>query len=208
MEGDFVKRIKAGPPQEQVSELQMRAQNHPRDRECKHNHVGNATRTHNLPDSKQCKRGNRKDHHLAVVAAVQVGKEFRRKSVKHAEEPCPPAVPRQVPGESHGTHKGHPQREDKLEAHGAGRVHQELHPHQRMVGVGEQGVDRRHASQAGIVPFREHGTFGTQNAATDTVQLVAVEHELVAVERKVAEHDQQNSKENGGKRHEKCGFLV
>ena len=142
------------------------------------------------------------------MAAVEVGEELRRERIKHAEEPCPPAVPRQVPGEKHRTHEGHPQGQDKLEANGAGRVHQELHPHQRVVSVGEQGVDGRHAAQAGIVPFGEYGTFGTQNAATDTVQLVAVEHELVRVEREIAEHDQQNSKENGGKRHEKCGFLI
>ena len=77
-----------------------------------------------------------------------------------------------------------------------------------MVGVGEQGVDRGHAAQAGIVPFGEHGTFGTQNAATDTVQLVAVEHELVRVKREIAEHDQQDSKENGGKRHKESRLLV
>ena len=208
MEGDFVKRIKTGPPQEQVGKLQVRTQNHPGDRERKHNHIGNASRTHNLANSKQGKRRNRKDHHLTIVTAIEVGEEFRRERIKHAEEPCPPAVPRQVPGKHHGAHEGHPQGQDKLEANGAGRVHQELHPHQRMVGVGEQGVDGRHAAQAGIVPFREYGTFGAQNAATDTVQLVAVEHELVRVEGEIAKHDQQDSKENGGNRHEKCGFLI
>ena len=167
MESNFVKRIKAGAPQEQVSELQVRTENHPCNRERKHNHVRNATRTHNLADGKQRQRSNRKNHHLAVVATVNVGEVFRRERIKHAEQPRPPTVPRQVPGKEHGTHKGHPQREDKLEAHGAGRVHQKLHPYQRMVGVGEQGVDRGHAAQAGIIPFREHGTFGTQYAATD-----------------------------------------
>ena len=85
MEGDFVKRIKTGSPQEQVSKLQVRTENHPRNRERKHYHIGNATRTHNLPNSEQSKRSNRKDHHLAVVTTIEVGKELRRERVKHAE---------------------------------------------------------------------------------------------------------------------------
>ena len=47
-----------------------------------------------------------------------------------------------------------------------------------------------------------------QNAAADTVQLVAVEHELTCIECEIAENNQQNRKENCGHGHKKSGFLI
>ena len=68
-------------------------------------------------------------------------------------------------------------------------VGQELDGDQRVVGIAEQGVDSRNATEAAVVPFCHDDVLGAQDAAADTVQLVAVEHQLAGVERKFPEDD-------------------
>ena len=77
-----------------------------------------------------------------------------------------------------------------------------------MVGVGEQRVDGGHAAQAAVVPFGDDGVFGTQDAAADAVQLVAVEHELRIVEDERAEHDEEDCEKERGHGHGENGLLV
>ena len=77
-----------------------------------------------------------------------------------------------------------------------------------MVGVAEQGVDGGNATQAAVVPFREHDVFGAEDSATDAVQLVAVEHELVRVEREVPEDNHEDCEEEHGGCREKYRFLL
>ena len=77
-----------------------------------------------------------------------------------------------------------------------------------MVGVREERVDCRDAAEAAVVPFREDDVERAQNAATDAVQLVAVEHELIGIECEIAKNNHQNREENCGHGHKKCGLLV
>ena len=142
------------------------------------------------------------------MTAVDVGEIFRREGVKESKESSPPFVPGQVPGEEHSAHEGNPDGQDELEADGSCRVHDKLRPHERMVGIGEQSVHRRYTTEAAVVPFGKEYVKGAQNAAADTVQLVAVEHELTGIECEIAEYNQQNRKENCGHCHKESGFLI
>ena len=142
------------------------------------------------------------------MATVDVREVFRRERVEESKERTPPLVAGQVPGEEHRAHEGDPHGQDELETDGTCRIHDELRPHERVVSVGEERVDCRDASQTAVVPFRENHVKGAQNAATDAVQLVAVEHELTGIECEIAENNQQNRKENCGHCRKKSGFLV
>ena len=142
------------------------------------------------------------------MAAVDGGEILRREGIEHAQQGCPPAVPGQVPGQQHGAHEGHPDGQDKLEAYSSGRVCKELHPNQGMVDIGEKGVDGRNAAQAGIVPFRDDGIFGTEDSAADAVQLVAVQHQGVRIEGEFPKDNEKNAQKHCGGDRKKQGFLV
>ena len=147
----------------------MAPEDHPGDTEGEDDHVGNTGFAHNLADGEDGERGDGEHHHLAVMTAVDVGEVFGREGVEEAEERAPPAVTREVPGEEQGAHEGDPYRQDELDAHGARGVGQELDGDQRVVGVGEQGVDGGDAAEAAVVPFRDDGVLRTDNAAAQTV---------------------------------------
>ena len=53
MEDGFVKGIEPSPPQEQVGQLQVGAENHPGDRKGQNNQVGEAAIPHDLTDGKE-----------------------------------------------------------------------------------------------------------------------------------------------------------
>ena len=142
------------------------------------------------------------------MTAVNVCEIFWREGVKESKKRSPPFIAGQVPGEEHGAHECRPDGQDELETDCPGRVHQELCPHERMVGVGKQRVHRRDAAQTAVIPFREDDVPSAQNAAADAVQLVAVEHELAGIECEIAENNQQNREENSGHCRKECGFLV
>ena len=201
MECGFVERVKTCAPQEEIRELQVASENHPCDAQCKDDEVGEASVTDNLADGKEGQWGNRKDHHLSVVTTVNVSEVFRRKCVEESEKRTPPLVAGQVPGEEHCTHEGDPHGQDELETDGTCRIHDELRPHERVVSIGKERVNRRDTAKAAIVPFREDDVERAQNAAADAVQLVAVEHELTGIESEIAEYEQQNRKENCGHCH-------
>ena len=208
VEGGLIKRVEPGSPQEEVGELQVASENHPRDGKRKNDKVGEASVADNLPDGEERERGDGENHHLSVVAAVDVGEVFRREGVEEPEEGGPPAVAREVPGQKHGAHEGDPHGEDELEAHGACRVHQELRPYERVVGVGEQRVDGGYPSQAAVVPFGDDWVFGAQYAAADAIQLVAVEHQLRVVKDESAENDKENGYEERGCCRKENGLFV
>ena len=208
MERGFVKRIEPGAPEEQVRELQVASENHPRDAQREDDEVGETSVADNLADGEERQGSDGEHHHLAVVTAIDVSEIFRRERIEESEKRTPPLVAGQVPGEEHGAHERDPDREDELEADSACRIHDELSPHERVVGVGEQSIHRRDATEAAIVPFREDDVKGAQDAAADAVQLVAVEHELTGIECEIAEDYQQNCKENCGHGHKESGLLV
>ena len=99
MEGCLVQCVESGAPQEEVGELQVAPENHPRDGKREYNQVGEAPVADNLPDGEEGERRDGEDHHLAVVPAVNVGEVFRRERVEEPEQGAPPAVAREVPGE-------------------------------------------------------------------------------------------------------------
>ena len=142
------------------------------------------------------------------MTAINVSEVFWRKCVEESEKRTPPLVAGQVPGEEHRTHEGDPHGQDELETDGTCRIHDELRPHERVVSIGKERVNRRDTAKAAIVPFREDDVECAQNAAADAVQLVAVEHELTGIECEIAEDEQQNRKENCGHSHKECRFLV
>ena len=99
VEGGFVQRVEPCTPQEEVGELQVASENHPCDGKREYNQVGEASVTDNLADGEEGERGDGENHHLAVMAAINVGEVFRRERVEEPEEGSPPAVARKVPGE-------------------------------------------------------------------------------------------------------------
>ena len=99
VECGFVQRVEPCAPQEEVRELQVASENHPRNGKREYNQVGEASVTDNLPDGEEGERRDGENHHLAVVSAVDVGEVFRREGVEEPEEGAPPAVAREVPGE-------------------------------------------------------------------------------------------------------------
>ncbi len=186
----------------------MASENHPGDAKRKDDKVGKASVADNLTDGKESQRGDGENHHLSIVATVNVSEVFRRKCIKESEKRTPPLVAGQVPGEEHSAHEGYPYGQDELETDGTCRIHDELRPYERVVSVGKERVKSRDTAKAAIVPFREDDVERAQNAAADAVQLVAVEHELTGIECEIAEDEQQNRKENCGHSHKECGFLV
>ena len=186
----------------------MAPENHPCDAERKDDEVGEASVADNLADGEERQGGDGKNHHLSVVTAINVGEVFRRERIEETEKRAPPFIAGQVPSEEHRAHERDPHGQDELETDGTCRIHQELRPHERMISVCEESVNRRDAAEAAIVPFREEYIECTQNATSDAVQLVAVEHELTGIEREIAENNQQNRKEKCGHGHKKCRFLV
>src|SRR5574344_3150196 len=65
-----------------------------------------------------------------------------------------------------------------------------------MIDVSEERVDRGHAAEAGVVPFRRDQLTRAHHAAPEGIQLVAVEHQERGLEHELPENDQeQNEKE-------------
>ena len=92
VECSFVKRVEPGAPEEQVSELQVASENHPRDAERKDNEVGETSVADNLADGEECQGRDGEYHHLSVMTAVDVGEVFGRECVEESEKRTPPFV--------------------------------------------------------------------------------------------------------------------